>query len=291
MSLTTAQAFDRFWDDVSLDTATTSTVNQRRDAVTKVLEQAFPSTSDMRYISSYLMGSMGRKTASRPFDDIDLMAHLKVDDELWRRKYQADSSDFLYRVRRVLNNASTVQKIGARGQAVRMFYADGLSVDVAAVVKYTNGGYGIPSGTGKWLTTDPVKHAAYVSERNQALGSNLKRVIVFAKQWNKAHSSRLSSFHVELLVACTFATLGSNRRTALRLFFDYNHYNLSVTDPAGYGGDVSSYLTYTARDAVNNSLASARDRADLALAAEQAGDHEESIRQWRMILGPRFPTG
>jgi len=290
MTLTTAQAFDCFWDAVSLDSATSALVTQRRNAVDAVMRQAFPSTSTMRYQSSYLMGSMGRKTASRPFDDIDLMVHLKVDDALWAGSYQWNSSDFLHRVRRVLNDASTVQKIGARGQAVRLFYADGLSVDVAAVVSYTGGGYGIPSGNGTWLTTDPIKHSSYIAERNQALGNNLKRVIVFAKQWNKAHSARLTSFHVELLAVRTFATLGTNRREALRMFFDYNRYNLSVSDPAGYGGDIASYLSYNAKDELNRSLIAALSRADQALAAERAGNHSESIRLWRIILGSRFPT-
>lgn len=290
MTLTTAQAFDKFWATVSLDTSTSTLVSQRRDAVVNVLRQAFPSTSTMRFVASHLVGSMGRKTASRPFDDIDLLVHLEVEDNLWFQKYQSNSSDFLYRVRKVLNDASTVQKIGARGQAVRLFYADGLSVDVAAVVKYNGGGYGIASGTGSWLTTDPLKHASYIAERNMALGNHLERVVVFAKQWNKAHSSRLTSFHVELLAARTFATLGTNRRTALRMFFDHNRYNLSVQDPAGYGGDVSSYLSYTAREEVYKSLAAARDRADLAIAAENEGNHAESIRQWQLILGSRFPT-
>lgn len=290
MTLTTAQAFDKFWEAVSIDASTTETVNQRRSAVVNVIKQAFPSTSTMRYISDHVIGSMGRKTASRPFDDIDLMVHLKVDDELWSNKYQWNSSDFLYRVRNAVNNASTVQKIGARGQAVRLFYADGLSVDIAAVVKYNSGGYGIPSGTGTWLTTDPLKHGSYMSERNAALGNNLKRLVVFAKQWNKAHSSRLTSFHVELMAARTFSTLGNNRRIALRTFFDYNLHNLSVMDPAGYSGDVPSYLSYSAREAVNNSLAAARDRADLAIAAENQGNHAEAIPHWRIILGSRFPT-
>jgi len=290
MTLTTAKAFDKFWDVVSLKDPTTSTVAQRREAVDTVMRKAFPSTSTMRYIKSHLIGSMGRKTASRPFDDIDVMVHLKVDDTLWNSTYSTNSSGFLYRVRTALNNTSTVQKVGARGQAVRLFYADGLSVDIAAVVKYSTGGYGIPNGSGDWLSTDPLVHATYLSERSSALNNNLLRVVVFAKQWNKAHSSRLSSFHVEMLAARTFSTLGTNRRKALRMFFDHNHYNLSVNDPAGYGGDLSSYLSLNMRTEVNRSLASARDRADVALAAEARGDHGEAIRQWRIILGSRFPT-
>ncbi|MFD6677753.1 hypothetical protein ACFWDA_25765 [Rhodococcus zopfii] len=290
MAITTAQAFNEFYELIREDAATKAKVSQRKEAVIGALRTAFPSTSTMRYQSTRVIGSLGRHTASRPFDDIDLFVHLHVDSELWSSSYQSNSSTFLYRVREALNKASAVKKIGARGQAVRLFYADGLSVDVAAVVKYTGGGYGIPDGTGKWLTTDPIKHETYMTDRNRELGNNLKRFVIVAKQWNKAHSSRLSSFHLEMMAARTFSSLGADRRTALRLFFDHNQYNLSVTDPAGYGGDLSSYLTADARIEVNRSLGAARDRADLAIAAENRGDHEEAIRHWRLILGSKFPS-
>jgi len=290
MALTTAAAFTKFYDDIKEDTTTTTFVTARRANVESVLQQAFPSGSTMEFISAKVMGSLGRHTASRPFDDIDLLVHLHVDESLWQSSYMRDSSNFLYRVRRVLNDASSVKKIGARGQAVRMFYTSGPVVDVAAVVKYTTGGYGIPDGAGKWITTDPLEHAAYMNRKNEALGGNLKRFVVIAKQWNKAHSSRLYSFHVEMMAARTFSSLGTNDRKALRIFFDHNLYNLSVLDPAGHGGDISTYLTSTNKDDVNTSLRAARDKVDSALAAEDRDDHKEAIRLWGVILGSRFPS-
>ncbi|MDT0309684.1 hypothetical protein RM780_22385 [Streptomyces sp. DSM 44917] len=290
MATTTAGAFNEFDTIVTPTASTWEKVYQRRDAVMSVIKEAFPSTANVQFESHKLIGSLGRRTASNPVADIDLMVHLHVDNDLWADSYRDDSSDFLYRVRRSLNNASTVKKVGARGQAVRLFYADGLYVDVAAVVKYTSGGYGIPDGSGGWLTTDPVKHETYLNECNARLTGDLKKVIRFAKKWNAAHSSRLASFHLEMLVARTYAKLGDNPCSALRLFFDYNHQFLSVQDPAGYSGDLSTYLTSTKRDAVNDSLKSARDRADLALEAERDGNHREAIRLWRIILGDQFPT-
>lgn len=290
MTLTTPQAFDQFYASISVDADISKKAETRREAVVDVVKRAFPSTSTMRYVNNTLIGSMGRNTASRPFDDIDIMVHIAVDQDLWARKYQGNSADFLYRVRTSLNSMSTVQKIGARGQAVRLFYADGLSVDVAAVVKYTTGGFGIPDGSGSWMTTDPIQHASYVTARSAELKNNLRRFVIVVKQWNKAHSSRLSSFHLEMLAARTFSSLGTNRRQALRLFFDHNSSNLSVHDPAGHSGDLSSYLSPRARVEVNQSMVAARDRADLALAAENRGDHDEAKRLWRIILGSRFPT-
>ncbi|MFF7587638.1 hypothetical protein ACFZCK_09150 [Kitasatospora purpeofusca] len=289
MALTVASAFNEFDSVVKPSPATWTKVCERRDAVLKVIGKAFPAGGDIRYQSAKIIGSLGRNTACRPVDDIDLMVYLHIDADLWAQKYRGDSSEFLYRVRRVLNEHSPVRKVGARGQAVRFFYVDGLSVDVAPVEKYTSGNYGIPDGSGNWLTTNPVKHETYLTERNDAVSGDLKKIIRFAKKWNKAHSSRLASFHLEMMVARTYGTLGGNSRTALRLFFDYNLYNLSVQDPAGFSGDLSSYLTQSNRDAVNDGLKAARDRADLALAAENRGDHREAIRLWRIILGNDFP--
>ncbi|NEW32348.1 hypothetical protein GV791_07205 [Nocardia cyriacigeorgica] len=289
MATTTVQAFNEFNASITPTAATRTKVYDRRDTVVDVLRKAFPGGSDIVFGSAKIIGSLGRSTATNPVADIDLMVHMKVTDEAWR-KYQNDSAQFLYRIRNAVNGTSRVQKIGARGQAVSIFYADGLTVDVASMVQYTNGGYGIPDGGRGWLTTDPIRHETYLDEQNALLDGDLKKVIRLAKKWNKAHSSRLSSFHLEMLVARTFGTLGNDSREALRLFFDHNRDNLTVMDPAHYSGDLSSYLSYTSRDAVNDSLNAARDRAELALAAERRGDHKESIRQWGIVLGKDFPS-
>lgn len=293
MAKTTAAAFDEFDNITAPSKATRDKVATRRDAVVAVLRKAFPSTSDVRYQSSRIIGSLGRGTASNPVADIDLMTVLEVDQWLWWKKYRWNSTDFLYRVRRSLDSESTVSKIGARGQAIRLFYADKLYVDVAAMVKYNTGGYGIPNGSGSWLTTNPIRHEEYLDERNIKLEGDLKKVVRFARQWNSAHGSCLRSFHLEMLVTRTFGTtfrkLGTNYRTALRTFFNYNHDYLSVRDPARYSGDLSRYLTWAAKSEVRNSLKAARSHADLALAAETGGDHKEAIRQWGIILGNSFP--
>ncbi|MFF3569255.1 hypothetical protein ACFYXQ_15905 [Nocardia jiangxiensis] len=289
MAITTAQAFGEFYESIKEDAEISDLVAARKAYVVNALQKAFPSTSTMQYQSTKIIGSLGRHTASRPFDDIDLLVHLHVDADLWSSKYIYSSTDFLYRVRRELNDASPVKKIGARGQAVRLFYTSGPVVDVAAVVKYDTGGYGIPDGSGGWITTDPIEHESHMNRRNSELGGNLKRFVVIVKQWNKAHSSWLMSFHLEMMAARTFISIGTNMRTALQLFFDHNRYNLSVQDPAGYGGDISTYLTSGARTAVNAALLSARNRTDEALAAEERGDHKEAIRLWKIVLGSQFP--
>lgn len=290
MAKTTAAAFKEYSVAIKPSPETWVKVNDRRDQVVKVLKDVFPEGSPISYRSSQIMGSLGRNTATNPVADIDLLTVFDVDTWPWVSKYWWSSADFLYRVRRALNEKSTVKKVGARGQAVRFEYADGLHVDVAAVVAYSGGGYKIPDGSGHWLRTDPIRHEIYLNERNNAVPGDLKQLIRLAKQWNKAHGSHLSSFHLEMLVARTFNKLGANQRQALREFFDRNHHKLSIQDPAGYSGNLAHQLSRATKSSVNDNLKAARDHADLALEAEQRGDHSEAIRRWRIILGTKFPT-
>ena len=290
MVMTTAKAFEVFNERITPTSATLRKVYERRDAVVTVLKEAFPQDSDIRFRSARIIGSLGRNTATSPVADLDLMVVLDVDQWAWWTKYWWSSSDFLYRVRNAVNGESKVKKIGARGQAVRIFYADDLIVDVAAMVQRGPDDYRIPDGSGNWLKTNPIKHEQYLNDENSKLSGDLKKIARLAKEWNKAHSSRLASFHLEMLVAGTFGAMGTNPRTALHFFFDQNRRNLSVQDPAGYSGNLSSYLSWDAKSEVKASLKAARDRADLALAAEERGDHKEAIRLWGIILGDSFPS-
>jgi nucleotide-binding universal stress UspA family protein len=92
------------------------------------------------------------------------------------------------------------------------------------------------------------------------------------------------------MVAKTFTSLGSKYRDAAWKFFDWGRSSLHVTDPAGYSGDLAAKFTWDQTQAIEASLASARDRARNALDAEESGDHVEAIRLWRIIFGDLFPA-
>jgi hypothetical protein len=92
-----------------------------------------------------------------------------------------------------------------------------------------------------------------------------------------------------MLAARTFSKLGANSRDALEIFFRHNLNNLRVEDPAGFSGDLSTYLTPAQAQLVNQSLQTALDRAHAANKAANSGDHREAIRLWRIILGDNFP--
>lgn len=285
---TTSQAMAQFLSDISAtDYQKTSIINARKDRVVENLTAAFPSTSDLPFSHAILMGSAAKGTIVRPIDDIDVLAVFSNANGAWET-YRFDSQAFLYRVRRAYSGLSTVQ-VGARGQAVRIFFKNGGHVDVAPVFSHGNDVYGIPGGDGGWINTAPTVANAWFAKKHVDLGYNLAPLVRLLKKWNNAHSKRLRSFHLETIAGSTFKTLGSNRQSALRNFFEWAPSHLDVSDPGGQSGTLSNYLTWAGRQAVVQALASAAERSLKANEAEARGDHDEAKRLWRITLGASFP--
>jgi len=203
-------------------------------------------------------------------------------------KYKNDSQAFLYRVRRAYDGLSTAQ-VGARGQAVRVFFQSGGHVDVAPVFSYGNDVYGLPAGNGRWINTAPTVANSWLATRNNDLNYNLVPLVRMLKKWNAAHSKRLQSFHLETIAGTVFGSLGSRRQDGLARFFEWAPKHLDVTDPGGQSGSLSSYLTWSTRQDVLASMKAAADRAVKANAAEASGNHAEARRLWGIVLGPMFP--
>lgn len=287
--ITTSQAMTQFLSDISVtDYQKTSIINARKDRVVENLTAAFPATSDLPFSRAILMGSAAKGTIVRPMDDIDVLAVFSNANGAWNT-YRLDSQAFLYRVRRAYSGLSTAQ-VGARGQAVRIFFKNGGHVDVAPVFSHGNDVYGLPGGDGGWINTAPTVANAWFTKRHAGLSYNLAPLVRLMKKWNNAHSKRLHSFHLETIAASTFKTLGSNRQNALASFFEWAPSHLDVFDPGGQSGVLSGYLTWTGRQEIIQSLGSAAERARKANAAEARGDHDEAKRLWRIILGSSFPS-
>lgn len=290
MSLTTAQAFDKFLTDISATDYQTSTlIPARKTTVDDRLCDKFPSTCDMPYSQGILMGSAAKGTIIRPFDDVDVLAVFSNANHAWD-KYKKDSKSFIYRIRDAYAGMS-IQQVGARGQAVRVFYESGGHVDVAPVFSAGDGVYKLPAGDGTWINTAPTIANDWFANKNKGLGYHLAPLVRLLKSWNRAHSKRMRSFHLETVAGHTFGNLGANRRDALQKFFAWAPNNLSVSDPGGQSGDLGDYLTWTGRQQLVDALNSAAIRAQSALNAEARSDHAEAKRLWKIILGDDFPTG
>jgi hypothetical protein len=265
-------------------------ITNKRNSSERYLAAAFPGSSTMPLKRVILIGSAGRGTIVRPLQDIDVMAEFTNKDNIFEN-YRRDSGAFLQRIVRGLNAKTSLVTIGARGQAVRLFYQSGAYVDIAPVFKWSSGGFALPSGDGGWITTDPQAQAKWFSERREKLGSHLTYVVKLARRWNNVHSHRLRSYHLEVVVCHSFSAVGGNWRKDMKIFFDYAPSNIGVSDPAGHFGRLDDYLTRDALSAIKSRFSEASERAGKALAAEDRGDHAEAKRLWRIELGDEFPLG
>jgi hypothetical protein len=289
MPLTTAEAFNQFKEKLLVTDSQKDLIKGRRATVAGYLAKSFPGTSDLPLSTTKVIGSAGRSTIIRPLDDIDVLAVFTNKDQIYERLYWNDSRKFLYRIRDALNKYE-LEVVGARGQAVRLFYKEAPHVDIAPVFRWSSGGYALPNGTGGWLTTDPDVHDEWITQRHRGLDNRLKPMIRMVKRWNNVHSKYLKGFHIEVVLATVFSSIGGDSRDACAKFFEWGRDNLSVLDPAGHSGDLSTYLPQTARANVLSNMRSAQDRATKANAAEDAGNHQEARRLWRGIFGDEFPA-
>jgi len=292
MVTTVPKAFEEFAATIKPTPTQEQTITARRGRVRGFLLAKYGQDSTMPLLEITVMGSAGRKTLIRPVTDIDVFCVFERAN-VWG-SYKRDSRQLLYRVREALTDYR-VKVVGARGQAVRLFYNDGLNIDVTPAFRRYDffgnaSGYIIPRGDGEWQQTDPYVHAAFIARRNDELGGKLKPLVRKLKRWNRVHSHRLSSFHLEMLVQATFASLSGSTSSATRVFFENAWEYLHVKDPAGYSGDLAAGLTSQQRTAIKQSFANALDHTLRAQKAEAEGKLSEACRQWRIVYGDEFPA-
>lgn len=288
MALTTVQAFNEFAGKLVPTPAQRKTIATRHSTLEARLRSAFGPESDLPIVDVRAIGSIDRQTIIRPIHDIDLMAVFDPETFTFAFRFFG-SRPFITRVRNALSDSSATI-IGTRGQAVRFFYTTGPMVDVAPVFPKRNGGYALPNGRDGWLTTDPDVHKRWINDENARLHFKLKPFARLMKRWNRVHSERLSSFHIEVMIANLFGSLGSNSRAAAALFFEDGSRHLHSSDPAGHSGDLAAGFTWDQQKAIHRSFESAKERADRAIAAESVGNHAEAMRLWRLVFGDEFPT-
>lgn len=285
MATTTAKAFDEFNDKLRLTATQQTTVQQRRTRVAEILGKAFPSASNMPLTTTRVIGSARRNTIIRPLDDVDVLAVFD-DTQVWN-SYQYNSRKFLYRVRDALTQFN-IEVVGARGQAVRLFYKQPPHVDIAAVVPYGSVYY-IPKGDGGWLTTDPEGVDSFLGQRQTDLNGYLRPLVRMLKRWNNVHSKRLRSFHLEMTAQAVFGSMGSDIRDATMKFFAWAPGQLNVADPTS-GESLGNRLTFMQRQDILSSFKTAETRATKAVNSERAGDHPSAIGQWKLVFGNEFPS-
>ena len=244
MATSVQQSFETLKTNLEITGLQASTVSTRQTSVRGVVEAGL-SVED-----SFLAGSYARNTMIAPLKeaDVDIFVVLKPS---YFHQYnngqnggQAALLDLLKRT--LLKTYTSTPDISRNGQAVTIRFDD-FVVDVVPAFNRAGAGFLIPNSISKtWISTDPKKHIELVSQVNATQSARLVPLIKMIKGWNKTHSAFFRTFHLEVLALSMFAAVTiSDYPSGVRYYFDkaralVAHQN---ADPAGYGGDVGSYLT------------------------------------------------
>jgi predicted nucleotidyltransferase len=290
LAKTTADAFNEFYEKISLSINQTEQMSARVSIAKNLLQKTFPATDKTPVSTVTLIGSGARGTTVRPLNDIDIFVTFENKGDVFE-EYRANSQTFLYRIRDNIDAKTQVANVGARGQAVRLFYNDDLHVDIAPAFKYKgDNGYALPAGDKTWLTTNPFKQIEWAKEREATLSALFARHVKMLKCWNNVHSHRLGSWHLEVMTGTAFVSMGKDSRLTMEKFFGWAIHNISVNDPDGFGGDLAASLSVKQKIELKTSLSETYQKCLKANKAEGAGNHQEAIRLWRTIFGDEFPA-
>lgn len=285
MATTITSGFATLKTNLEITSLQSSTTSSRQQAVRDNVAK------EMTVASSFLTGSYMRSTMIAPLADADVDVFLVMDPSYYSQDGQASLLD---KVKRALAKAYTTSQISRDGQAVTIKFTD-FWVDVVPGFNRSGGGYLIPDTIRKtWISTDPTKHVSQWAMLNGARDGRFVPLVKMLKCWNRAHSLKLRSFHLEALAYDCFQYIPiSDYPTAVKHFFNTAKSKVAngVLDPAGYGGNVGAYLdTTTKRDEVTSRLAAAYDKATEAI--DLAGQYkiESAFAKWRIIFGDYFPA-
>ena len=133
-----------------------------------------------------------------------------------------------------------------------------------------------------------------MSSANKAHNSDLIPLIKMIKAWNKNNNKYFSSFHLEVIAleALNNVTI-TDFSSGARYFFDKGRTLVAQKnlDPAGYGGDVGSYIN--TQEKIQEAVAKFQLAHDRAIKAEDyatRGYIKDAVDMWIKIFGDYFPT-
>ena len=249
--------------------------------------------SDYAVIEDFLTGSYRRHTLIAPLSEADIDIVIVLEAKYFEQNGQAKLLDGVRdTLRKTYPNSP---RISRNGQAVTITFSD-FKVDVVPGFARRGGGYLIPDSiAGRWIETDPKRHVAIWTDQNRTHEGALVPLMKMLKCWNRAHSSTLRSFHLEVLVLETLRSVTiSDFPSGARFVFDRARPRVlmkDVLDPAGYAGSVGSYLDTTVKQMdVYARLESALQQARDAERLDANGFPGDAIGKWGTIFGDDFPA-
>ncbi len=291
MTTTITQAFNTLKTNLEITGLQTQTVSTRQKNVREVLD------SGLNVLDSFLTGSYSRKTMIAPLGDadIDMFIVLSSTDFYKYNGQNNGQAGLLDLVKRTLKKTYTkTPSISRNGQAVTIVFTD-FKVDVVPSFYREGGGFLIPNSIHQsWIATNPKKHVELVSSANSLHDGKFIPLIKMIKSWNKNKGGFFQSFHLEVLALDILKDVTiSDFPSGFRFFIDKAREKITNKnpDPAGYAGDVGSYIN--TQNKINKAVSLIQSAYESAINAEdyeRRGYTRDSFIKWKEIFGNYFPS-
>lgn len=292
MATTILSAFQKLKENLEPTGLQKTTIATRQNNVRDVV------ASDLDILDSFLTGSYSRNTMIGPLKEADVDIFLVLKSNYFHHYNNGQNggqAGLLDLLKRTLRKTYTrTPDISRNGQAVTIQFTD-FMVDVVPGFYRNGGGYLIPNSvSNSWIATDPKKHVEIISNANVVHSGNLIPLIKMIKGWNKNSGNYFNSFHLEVLALQILSDVKiSDFPSGMRYFFDKSRDLITKKnlDPAGYGGDVGSYIN--TQEKIQEAVARFQLAYDRAIKAEdynRRGYIREATDMWRKIFGDYFPS-
>lgn len=158
---------------------------------------------DSETANSFLVGSWGKLTHTRPPRDIDL--YFELPPEVYNRLQNHTGnrqSALLQEVKLVLETTYPTTAMRGDGQVVVVKFSS-MNVEVVPVFCLTSGQYYVCNthDGGSYMAADPKAEEKYISTVHAANNNNLRPIVRMLKTWQQYCGVPLKSFQLELLAA------------------------------------------------------------------------------------------
>lgn len=252
----------------------------------------------------FLTGSYARYTKTKPLKDIDIFFVMKQAERHYREKAAGVVLD---KYKEVLVEKYGDKAVRRQSRSINIDFGVDvkeddktdykiLSVDV--VPAFDSGDdYEIPDGdTGKWIKTNPQKHADKAVDAQRAYGNEWKGLVRMAKYWNnnKKHGEKpvKPSFLIEVMALdCLYGGWSGQFDREMQAFFATLAQRIGETwaDPAGLGPPISASMDATRIANARRALDEAARQAGIAIDHVRQRRNGEALKTWRELFGPMFP--
>lgn len=291
MAKTILESFKELKANLEITELQHSTVSIRQRNVRDASE------NELDVLDSFLTGSYSRNTMIAPLKEADIDIFIILDAKYYYHYngQNGGQAGLLDLVKRTLRKTyPKTPDISRNGQAVTIQFTD-FMVDVVPAFSRKGEGYLIPNSISQsWTSTDPKKHVEIMSSANKEHNGDLVPLIKMIKGWNRSINDYFRSFHLEVMALHILGKVKiSDYPSGVRYFFDKgrSYVKQKNPDPAGYGGDVGSYLN--TQEKLDDAVSRFETAYNRAVKAEDYANRyyiEDAINMWRKIFGNYFPA-